>query len=195
MKKMGGGDRMGRDEFKKGLMLFLFFAKIGCFTFGGGWSILAQMEEEFIRKRQMITQDDLLELTVVGKSVPGIMITNISMLFGYQIAGWFGGVCAVLGITLPAVAVLSVIAVFYTVVKDNFWCHCALLGISSAVVPIIASAAISMGKEALRQRSSMLICAVAFMICVLTDVSNILLVVIGVIAALIWMGVERNGVS
>jgi len=186
---------MSRDEFKKGLMLFVFFAKIGCFTFGGGWSILAQMENEFIHKRQMITQNDLLELTVVGKSVPGIMITNISMLFGYQIAGWFGGVCAVLGITLPAIAVLSAVTVFYTAMKDNFWCHCALLGISCAVVPIIASAAISMGKEALRQRSSIIICAIAFTICILTDISNILLVLIGVIAAFIWMGVDRNGVS
>ncbi len=34
---------MNNDHWlKKGLVLFLFFFKIGCFTFGGGWAILAQ---------------------------------------------------------------------------------------------------------------------------------------------------------
>ena len=37
---------MKKEKIKNGLMLFAFFFKIGCFTFGGGWSILAQMEQE-----------------------------------------------------------------------------------------------------------------------------------------------------
>ena len=43
------------DRIKKGLSIFAFFFKIGCFTFGGGWAILAQMEQEFVDKRQIIT--------------------------------------------------------------------------------------------------------------------------------------------
>lgn len=40
-----------KQQFKTGLLLFLFFCRIGCFTFGGGWSILAQMEQEFVQKK------------------------------------------------------------------------------------------------------------------------------------------------
>ena len=72
------------------LRLFWIFFRIGCFTFGGGWSILAQMEQEFVVKRKWITKDQLLDLTAVGKSVPGIMITNIGMLLGYQLGGEIG---------------------------------------------------------------------------------------------------------
>lgn len=39
---------MRKERIKNGLMLFAFFFKIGCFTFGGGWSILAQMEQRHI---------------------------------------------------------------------------------------------------------------------------------------------------
>lgn len=53
---------------KKLLDLFLHFFKIGFFTFGGGWSILAQMEEEYINKRHLITKQELLDMTSVGKS-------------------------------------------------------------------------------------------------------------------------------
>ncbi len=47
------------------------------------------MEQEFVDKRKLIAKEELLDMVAVGKSVPGIMITNISMLFGYyvQVAG------------------------------------------------------------------------------------------------------------
>ena len=57
---------MGKERIKNGLMLFVFFFKIGCFTFGGGWSILAQMEQEFVDKRKLITKEELLDMVAVG---------------------------------------------------------------------------------------------------------------------------------
>lgn len=170
---------------KNGLLLFGFFFKIGCFTFGGGWSILAQMEQEFVNKKKWITKEELLDLTAVGKSVPGIMITNISMLFGYQIGGWFGGVCAVLGVTCPAVLILSAVAYGYDSLKSNYWCHCALEGIRTAVVPIIGSAALSLGKEVFRTTKGRVVCGAAFLFCLFTDISNVVMVLIGIVAALL----------
>lgn len=190
---------MRKEKLKKGCMLFIFFFKIGCFTFGGGWSILAQMEREFVDKRQWITREELLDLVAVGKSLPGIMITNISMLFGYQTGGWFGGVCAVLGIACPAVLILSVVTYGYTYLKTNFWCQCALRGIQSAVVPIIGCAAFSLGKEIFRTTRGIVICIAALLVSLFTDISNILLVLLGVAAALLIpsgkMEGEENGIS
>ena len=102
-----------KDKLKTGLELFAFFFKIGCFTFGGGWSILAQMEQEFVDKRKWLTKSELLDMVAVGRSIPGIMITNISMIFGYSVGGVFGGICSVLGITAPAILILSLVTVFY----------------------------------------------------------------------------------
>lgn len=59
------------------LLIFVYFIKIGTFTFGSGWSILAQMEQEFVDKRHWITKAELLDLLAVGKSLPGIMIPLI----------------------------------------------------------------------------------------------------------------------
>lgn len=192
---------MRKEKLKKGCMLFLFFLKIGCFTFGGGWSILAQMEREFVNERQWITKEELLDLVAVGKSLPGIMITNISMLFGYQTGGWFGGFCAVLGIACPAVLILSAVTYGYAYLKANVWCQCALMGIRSAVVPIIGSAAFSLGKETFRTPRGVIICTAALLLSIFTDISNILLVLIGAAAALLIPSEktkgerEKNGLS
>ncbi len=174
------------DNIKKGLSIFAFFFKIGCFTFGGGWAILAQMEQEFVNKRQIITKDELLEMVAVGKSAPGIMITNISMLFGYHVAGVIGGICAVAGITSPAIIILSIVTLFYNSFKDNYWVHAALTGIRAAVVPIIGSAALSLGKDALKAPPAVIVCVAAFCLSLFAGVSNIALVLSGIVTALIW---------
>lgn len=186
---------MSESRLKRCFTIFFFFFKIGFFTFGGGWGILAQMEQEFIDKRHLMTKNDLLEMVAVGKSVPGIMITNVSMLFGYQLAGIPGGICAVIGIATPAVLVLTVVTFCYDLLKDNHWAAAALHGISSAVVPIIGSAALSLGKDIFKRKSGILICLLAFPFCYFTSISNIILVLVGVIIALIWMEVDKHAVS
>ena len=139
--------------------LFVQFIKIGAFTFGSGWSILAQIEQEFVDRRKWITKSDLMELIAVGKSLPGIMVANITLLFGYQLA------------------------------------FAALRGVQCAVVPIIGSAAISLGKETLKSKMAIVLCIGAFCVCAFTGISNLTLVICGVIASLIWMGVKEHGLA
>ena len=161
---------------KMALLIFAYFIKIGSFTFGSGWSILAQMEQEFVDKRRWLTKQELLELVAVGKSLPGIMIANITMLFGYQMAGVLGGVLAVLGIALPAVVVLSLVTLAYDAIKSNYWVWAALQGVQCAVVPIIGGAAISLGKEALKDKASVFICLAALAVCGIGILFSILIV-------------------
>jgi len=39
------------------LELFLYFFKIGFYTFGGGWSIVAQIQQEYVQKKGWITDE------------------------------------------------------------------------------------------------------------------------------------------
>ena len=101
-------------------------------------------------------------------------------------------VCAVLGMTCPAVLILSFVTAFYKVLKSNVWCYAALRGIRCAVVPIMGSAALSLGKEAFRRKSAIPICALALALCVFTDISNVVMIVAGVILALSIRAVKKT---
>ena len=178
---------------KKISTLFGTFLKIGAFTFGSGWSIIAQMEREFVDERGWMTRSDLLELIAVGKSLPGIMVANITLLFGYQMAGVLGGICAAIGLCIPAVVTLTIVTAIYDAIKDNYWVWSALKGVQCAVSPIIGGSAITLGKDALTSAMPISICAVAFVLCYFTSISNLTLVVAGVVIALVWMGVSEHG--
>ena len=175
--------------FRMALLMLFYFIKIGAFTFGSGWSIIAQMEQEFVHKRSWMTKNDLLELIAVGKSLPGIMVVNITLLFGYQMAGPLGGIFAAIGLCIPAVITLTIVTAIYDRIKDNYWVWSALKG---AVAPIIGGAALSLGKDALRSRMAIVICVAAFLLCYFTSISNLTLVIAGVVIALVWMEVSEH---
>ena len=161
---------------KMALLLFWEFIKLGAFTFGSGWSIIAQME-----------------LIAVGKSLPGIMVANIVLLFGYQLAGPLGGILSAVGLCVPAVIVMTVVTAIYDLIKNNYWVFAALKGVQCAVVPIIGSAAISLGKEALKDKIAIGLCLAALCICLFTSISNLVLVIGGAVLGLVWMGVKEHG--
>ena len=174
------------------LLLLGYFIKIGAFTFGSGWSIVAQMEQEFVDRRGWISKSDLLELIAVGKSLPGIMVANIVLLFGYQLAGPLGGILSAVGLCVPAVVVMTVVTAIYDLIKNNYWVFAALKGVQCAVVPIIGSAAISLSKEALKDKIAIGLCLAALCICLFTSISNLVLVIGGAVLGLVWMGVKEH---
>ena len=110
-----------RKKAEKGrvLSIFLTFLKFGCFTFGGGWSIVSQIQKEYVEDKHWITDEELLDFTSVGRSVPGLMISNASVLFGYHAAGFGGALAALAGICLPPIVIMYGVTFVYNLVHDN----------------------------------------------------------------------------
>ena len=159
--------------------LFLFFFRIGFYTFGGGWSIVAQMQKEFVEKRGWITEEELLDITSVGRSLPGLMIGNVSYLFGYHVAGFPGALACLFGITLPSLIVLTIVTWFYTQIKDNVYVARAMAGVRAAVAPIIAAAALGLRKAALSDRLGWIFVLLGFGLYLFFGVSCVAVVLLG----------------
>lgn len=165
--------------------LFRDFLKFGCFTFGGGLSIVAQMQSEYAEKRKIMSSEELLDLTSVARSMPGIMICNVAMLFGHRMAGFLGGCICVLGLCLPPMAILTLITTCYTIFQTNPLVMAAMSGIRAAIAPIILSAALSLTKGAYRFPPCYAVTVLAFCLYVFWGVSAIWLVVIGAVSGLL----------
>ena len=86
--------------------LFLTFAKIGSFTFGGGYAMLSLIEDACVQKKAWITYDDMLNLTVVAESTPGPIAVNCATFVGYKRRGVFGAAVATFGMILPSCAII-----------------------------------------------------------------------------------------
>ena len=116
--------------------IFWTFFKFGFVTFGGGWSIVAQMQKEFVEKKRWINEEELLDFTSVGRSLPGLMIGNVSVLFGYRMAGFLGAAAALGGVVLPPFLIMIGVTALYGLVKDHPLAARAMAGVRAAVVPM-----------------------------------------------------------
>ena len=159
--------------------LFWQFFKFGCYTFGGGWSIVAQMQKEYVQKRGWLTEEDLLDITSVGRSLPGLMIGNVSYLFGYHVAGFPGAIACVTGMCIPPLLILTAVTWFYTQVRDNPYVSRAMVGVRATVVPIITSAALGLRKAALTDRFGYVILLLGFVLYLFLGMNCITIVLLG----------------
>ena len=183
---------MNSEKRKRILDIFLTFLKFGCFTFGGGWSIVAQMQKEYVEKRRWLTDEELLDYTSVGRSTPGLMIGNASVLFGYHAAGIPGALAALFGIAIPPIVIMLLVVYIYDLVKDNLYVSRAMVGVRAAVVPVIISALLKLLKSGLKDAFCYLVAAAALALCLFTKMNNALIVLLGALAGLCWQEVQNR---
>ena len=94
------------------LDLFLTFAKVGLFTFGGGYAMIAIIENACVEQKKWITHDEMMNMTVIAESTPGPIAINCATYVGYKQRGLSGAIAATLGIVLPSFLVIYIIAQF-----------------------------------------------------------------------------------
>ena len=171
----------------------LVMLKIGATTYGGGWSILAQFQAEFIDKRGWLTEEELMDYVSVGRSLPGIVVFNYSTLIGYRVCGFWGAYLAPFCIALPAVFTLAVVVIFYENVRDSGLVARILVGVRAAVVPTIAVASLKLRKGALAEPLGYVLVAASFLICVFTEIEMGALVISGALIGLLrYILTRRN---
>ena len=143
------------------LELFLTFAKIGLFTFGGGYAMISVIENNCVERKKWITHDEMMNMTVVAESTPGPIAVNCSTFTGFKTAGFPGALAATLGIVMPSFIVIFIISMFL----DNFLeltiVANAFKGIKIAVSLLILDAAVKMIKKMKKKPLPVLIMSIS----------------------------------
>lgn len=130
---------------KTGLMdIFRIFLKIGAFTFGGGYAMIALLEDEFVDKRSWLNESEFLDMTAIAESTPGPVAINAATYLGYKLAGFKGALAASLAVCIPSFAIIYVISFFYERFQQITWVASAFKGIQACVVYLILSAGLRM---------------------------------------------------
>lgn len=121
-------------------MLFGVFLKIGAFTFGGGYAMIALLENEFVQKRGWMDQKEFVDMVAIAESTPGPVAVNAATYIGYKMAGTAGAALATLGVCLPSFGIIYLISLFFDAFLGLKLVDCAFRGIQICVIYLILSA-------------------------------------------------------
>lgn len=92
--------------------LYLTFAKIGLFTFGGGYAMLPLLEREVVDNKNWASREEILDYYAISQSTPGIIAVNTATFCGFSQADNIGGIIASLGFITPSIIIIILIANF-----------------------------------------------------------------------------------
>ena len=171
------------------LDLFLTFAKIGLFTFGGGYAMIALIENSCVKKKQWITHDEMMNVTVIAESTPGPIAINCATFVGYKKKGMAGAIAATFGVVLPSLCIIFLISMLLDSFLEITWIAHAFQGIKIAVGILILDAALRMIRKMEKKPLSLAIMISATAAMLLIDifalhVSSITLMLIAAVISL-----------
>lgn len=153
---------------KKYLSLFLTMLKIGLFTFGGGYAMIALLENEFVSKKKWIEKDEFLDMVAIAESTPGPIAINAATYIGYKMRGLFGSLAATVAVCIPSFIIIYAISLFFDAFLSLTLVAHAFRGIQVCVIWLILSAGMKMLKQMKKTPinigilSAVIACMVAF---------------------------------
>ena len=175
------------------LDLFLCFAKIGLFTFGGGYAMIVLIGNACVEKKHWLTHDEMMNITVIAESTPGPISINCATYIGYKQKGFAGALAATFGIVLPSFCIIFLVSMFLDRFLEITWFAHAFQGIKAAVGILIIDAGFKMLKKMKKKPLSVAIVVCAFRVMLLISLlslkisSLILMLVAGLVSLTIFM--------
>ena len=131
---------------KKYIDLFITMLKIGLFTFGGGYAMIALLENEFVSRRKWIEKNEFLDMVAIAESTPGPIAINAATYIGYRVLRFRGSLIATVGVCIPSFAIIYVISLFFDKFLSLTFVANAFKGIQIYVIYLIFSAGVKMLK-------------------------------------------------
>ena len=126
------------------LKLFLSFFKIGTFTFGGGYAMIAMIQAE-AERQGWLTKEELVDFVAMSESTPGPLAVNMATFVGIRTGGALGAVWATLGVVLPSFVIILIVAKFYEKFRKSRADDGVMYGLRPAVIGLIGAAFLSVG--------------------------------------------------
>lgn len=133
-----------KNDHSKITTLFLTFLKIGAFTFGGGYAMIALLETEFCVRKNWLDKKEFLDMTAISESTPGPTAVNSATYIGYKIGGAFGALAATVGVCIPSFIIIYIISLFFDEFLALKYVYAAFRGIQVGVIYLIISAGLRM---------------------------------------------------
>lgn len=158
--------------------LFATFAKMGLFTFGGGYAMLPLLEREVVEHKQWATKEEIMDYYAVGQCTPGIIAVNVATFVGYYQKGILGGIIATLGVVFPSIVIILLIASFIQGFAHIMIVQYALAGIRVAVCALIFNAILSLSKSGIKDIFGIVLFLFAIIVVGIFKLSPVVVVVV-----------------
>ena len=127
------------------LQLFIVFARIGLFGFGGGMAMLPMIYQG-AKTFNLMSAEEFSNLVAISQVTPGPIAVNAATYVGYHCAGIAGALAATFGVAFPSFVLVMLVCYFVTRFRNSRVVEGAFAGIRPVTVGLIAAAVVFMAQ-------------------------------------------------
>lgn len=179
--------------------LYLWLARINlfisAFTFGGGYVVVPMVRRYFVEKKNLFSEEELMEMAAIAQSTPGAIAINLVGLAGQRTAGGAGLVISCVCALLPPLIMLSVVSLCYSAVISNTLVAAVLKGMQAGVAALIVDFIVDMTEMILKEHSPLLnlLMAASFAVSFFTDINVIAVLLASCLICTFKVWLSRKG--
>ena len=191
---------MNKKKLSSIIELYTTFLKIGLFTFGGGYAMIALITATCVEEKKWLEPEEMMNLTVVAESTPGPIAINCATFVGYRHGGFLGSVAATLGVVTPSFLIIYFISLYLHNFLEIGWVASAFQGIRACVGVLILDVGLKMLKNVKKKilpRCILVISCAAMVLITLTGarISSIALMLCAGFVSLAVYLAQQKGVT
>jgi chromate transporter len=164
------------------LKIFLVFLKMGATAFGGNVALVAAIRREISEKQKWISDEEILDLMIVGNILPGPLATNVVFACGNILRGVAGAFIALFGVLLPSFVLMCFLSWAYFAAGTNEHVTAIMNGILPSVAGIIAATAWNLLRKNVKGWMQFVIVATAAAAMLMWNQFYLTLVIVGAAA-------------
>jgi chromate transporter len=138
----------------------LFFLKVGAVLYGGGYVLLAFLDQGLVRQHAWLTQQQLLDSVAIGQFTPGPVLSTATFI-GYLLGGAPGAAVATVAIFLPSFFYVALLAPVLFKLRRSPWMAAFLDSVNVCAIALMAGVTVRLAQDALRAWPAWVIAAVA----------------------------------
>jgi chromate transporter len=160
------------------------FLKLGTVAFGGPAAHIALMEEEFVRRRHWLTEQEFLDRLGAANLIPGPSSTEMAIYIGHTKRGWPGLIVAGCCFIIPAAILVCAIAAAYVRYGSLPQVGGVLYAVKPVVIAVVLQAFWKLKQTAVKTKALGAIGVLAAILLLLGLDNLLVLLCAGVLAAL-----------
>ena len=134
-----------------------YFAEAGAFVFGSGLAIVPFLHGGVVNEFRWLTERQFLDAVAVAMITPGPVVITVAFI-GYLVAGPLGATVAAIGVFLPCYLLVVIPATYFRRSVGDPRVKAFVDGVTAAATGAIAGAAFVLGRRAIFDVPTALIC-------------------------------------
>jgi chromate transporter len=127
------------------LSLSFIFLRIGAVTFGGGFVMIPEIENEVVSSHHWLTHQEFADATALGQITPGPVLIMATFV-GFRVAGTIGALLSTICVFLPSFLMTIAAGSSLRRFRTNRQTQAFLRGVAPAVTGLLVAAAWSIAR-------------------------------------------------